>query len=139
MKEQENRFEGREVGGGGAGAGVLDREALQGGAQAVDLGDVLARGGGDGGAAVGLVDDEALLLQLEERLADRAAADVEHPGEVVLDQPLAGGDAAGEDRLAHRVDDVVHQDARGAGGRSALQGRPTCSLFTIMDRRRQAC
>ena len=63
LKEQENRLEGGEVLGGGAGAGVLDGEALEGGAQAVDLGDVLARGGRDGGAAVGLVDDEAFLLR----------------------------------------------------------------------------
>ena len=114
LKKRENRLKGRQVGRGGVAAGLLHRQSLQRGAQGVDLGDVLAGDGGDGGTAMRLVDDEAFLLELEERLADRAAAHVQHPREVVLDQPRTGGEAPGEDRLADRVDDVVHQHAPAA-------------------------
>jgi hypothetical protein len=60
---------------------------------------------------MGLVDDEALLLQAEDRLADRPAADIELGGEVILDQPHAGGELSAEDRLAYGIGDVVHEDA----------------------------
>ncbi len=111
LKKQENCVERREVGRRRALAGLLDRKALEGRAQAVDLLDVVGRDRRDRRAAMGLVDDQALLLELEQRLADRSAADVELAGEIVLDQPRAGRELAGQDGFADRVDDVVHQDA----------------------------
>ncbi len=55
--------------------------------------------------------DEALLLELAERLADGSAADAELGREGDLEQSRAGGDLAAEDPGAQAEQDVLSQDA----------------------------
>ena len=98
----------------------LDGEFLQGGAQAVDLIGIIAGQGGHRGPAVPVDDDQAFLAQPGQRLPHRAAADGELGGQLMLDQPLPGLEAAGHDGLAQGVRDLIGQDP--AGGRT--QRRP---------------
>ena len=60
---------------------------------------------------MGLVDDQPFLLQAEQRLADGPAADIQHAGEVVLDQPAPRRQPPGQNRLPNGIDHVVHKDA----------------------------
>ncbi len=59
------------------------------------------------GAAVRVRDDEALVLELAQRLAHGAAARLQLARDPLLDQPLAVGEAADRDRLAQVVDDLL--------------------------------
>ena len=58
-------------------------------------------------AAVRVRDDEALVLELAQRLAHGAAARVQLGRDPLLDQPVAVGEPADRDRLAQVVDDVL--------------------------------
>ena len=109
-----------EVGAGRQAAQPLDGELLQGGAQAVDLIGVVAGQGGHRGPAVPVDDDQAFLAQPGQRLPHRTAADRELRGQLVLDEPLPGLEAARRDGVAQGVRDLVGQHP--AGGRT--QHRP---------------
>ena len=63
------------------------------------------------------------------RLADGAAADIQRGREVIFDKPRAGGQLAGEDRLADReVDLAVQRPARRAVDRQRREGQVACVL-----------
>jgi hypothetical protein len=83
------------------GAG-LDRLARD-----VDVEAVGEREPADARAAVRLMVDEALLDELADRLADRAAAGPERLGERGLAELLALRDAAIDDRLAQLAQDLL--------------------------------
>ena len=72
------------------------------------------------GAAIGVRDDEPLVLELAERLADRAAARVQLARDAILDQPLTVGQLADDDRLAQGFEHLL---AAGAAPLRALDGR----------------
>ena len=84
----------------------------------LERGDVVCA---DGRAAVGRALEQPLGLEDEQRLADRRAADPELLRELLLLEPLAGGDAALDDRLADQV-----------GSRNA--GRPGKRRLALEDR-----
>ena len=68
---------------------------------------VLAPKREDPGAAVSLENDEALLLQADQRLADRAAAHLHLRRQLVLAQPFTGRDLTGDDRSTQVVGHLV--------------------------------
>ena len=83
----------------------------------VDRLDLALADADDDRAAVREELDEALLLELAERLADGSAADAELGREGDLEQPRAGGDLAAEDpeRRPRRMS--CRRTRRSAGGR----------------------
>ena len=89
---------------------LLQRERAERGPQRVDLEDVERVQLRHHGAAVGDHVDQAVALEQPEGVADRAARDAELLGERDLLQPLAGFEAAVEDRGAQRLDG--HVDVR---------------------------
>ena len=87
----------------------------------------------DDGAPVGERHHEALVLQLPQRLAHRAAARAELRRDRRLDQPLAGLVGAHDDRAAEDLDDLLTTRASLAG--SAVEGGRGCAIDAIGHRR----
>ena len=81
-----------------------------------DLLHLLVGDAEDDGPAIGVRDDESLVLELAERLADRPAARLELPGDLVLDQALPVLELAGDDRVAQRLDHLFTAGALRLGG-----------------------
>ena len=69
--------------------------------------DLLVGHAEDDRPSVGEGHHEALVLELPERLADRAAARAELRRERGFDQALTGIEAAGDDRHAQRFDHLL--------------------------------
>ena len=65
-------------------------------------------------AAIRIRDDEALVLELPQRFAYRTAARLQLARDLVLDQPLAVLELAGDDRFPQRLD---HLGTAGAASR----------------------
>ena len=63
-------------------------------------------------AAVALALDEAVVLEADERHADRAAPQAQPAGEVLLDEALAGQQVARHDRVAQGLVSVVVDHGR---------------------------
>ena len=90
--------------------------------RAVDVDYVGDGDGPDAGAAIDLGEDQALLDELSQRFADRAAPGAERLGQGDLGEPRLGPDAPLEDRGAQLVQYLI-------GGRAALDGAQTQSAF----------
>ncbi len=67
---------------------------------------------GHPGTAAGEMLDQTLLGQRSERLAQGSAADREALPDLLLDQPLAGGELAGQDLVAELAGGHLHQARR---------------------------
>jgi len=105
-------------------------ERLERRARVVDLGGLVAGDRGDDRAAVGDHLDQALALELAQRLAHRSAAHAGQLAQLPLDQALTGGEAAGEDRLADVVEHLrPHRSGHGGYVETAIvHGRLGLSL-----------
>ena len=123
---------------------LLEGEDLERGAQRVDLTHVLDRKRRNVGARVGHCHQQAFLDQLAQRLAQRAAADVEARRQCRFGQRRTGLDVTGQDRGAQALGDVRTQRrlrhradaARGDGkvGKSQL----TPEVWPIVDCRQSS-
>ncbi len=124
---------GRAVGGGGAHRGQArgvdlgqrsaDRAVLEQGPQPVDLFEVCPAQLGDDVAAARAVGDLPLARENLQRLSDRHEARPDPGRDLLLADPLPGGEIAGDDRLAQPRERVLLHRAR-AGGR---RGRGACT------------
>ena len=92
-----------------------DRQALERQTQAVDLLEVGSRQARDDRAAVAAQQHQPLLLELQQRFADRAAAHLMAGGDLDLAQPLAGREVALQDGLAQLRADRRRERARPSG------------------------
>jgi len=107
--------------------GVRDGQRLEREPQLVDLAQVLDAQLPHARAAVGHVLDQAVGVEAAQRLADRHRAHLQRVGELLDRQPLARGDAAGDDRLVQHSVRLLGQrpvaggglEACGRGGRHA--------------------
>jgi hypothetical protein len=88
---------------------LLDRHPLDCDAQVVDLSDVLRGDGHDDEAAAAAALDDAVPLEVVQRLGQRRPADAEPVAQPLLDQPLAWAQLAGDDELAQLADHFVHE------------------------------
>ena len=89
---------------GGTLGGEAGSHTLEGGAQHVEVTEVVEVVRADGGAAIRARLDEAVGLEDEQRLAHRSAGDAELAGELLLLQPLARREPPIHDRLADDLD-----------------------------------
>ncbi|MCY1214014.1 hypothetical protein D9M72_258170 [compost metagenome] len=89
---------------------------LQQPAQVEDLVDLLRVQGCHGIAAARMENDDSVRLQAGQRFAQRAAADAEPVGHLVLPQHLAGTEHAVQDGIAHLLVDHARQSLIGSLG-----------------------
>src|SRR5215469_10853692 len=80
--------------------------ALEHATQGIDLPHRLLVEANDEGAGIGPVDQEALVDQLPDRLADRAAADAKAVGQLRFDELRARLDLSREDEVPQRLGDL---------------------------------
>jgi hypothetical protein len=99
----------------------LDHEVLERRADGVQIGDLLARGGGDEGSLLRHLDDEPLGGERAQRLADRRPRDLERLDEIALDQPLPRAHPPLVDRPPELLHHLTPERSRAPGDRRARQ------------------
>ena len=97
----------------GSGADDGGGQPFQGGADLEHVQDLRVGQGPDGQPAPLAGLDQALLLQLAQRLPQGSARDAQGGGQFRFDQPGAGGDLAGGDRVAQLVQGLLAQAGLG--------------------------
>ena len=111
---------------GQAPGGALGGQPLELGPHQIDVAALLGAEQAHDGAAMAELVDQADRLQLAQRLPHRRAADAEAGCQVLLAQPRAEGNAAGDDLDLELVGEVVGARQRGVFG-------VTPSILTPLD------
>ena len=104
-------FQARDVLGGEARGEAGGREALDDGAEGVDLFYVVGTHLGEEVAAAGAMDDETIVDQAEEGLANGSEADAESTGDGPFLEALSGAESARSDLLQDVALDAVAEAA----------------------------